>query len=43
MTKFGWNSADNEMITLDDYILNGKYCSTGLAYPFDDNTAVCTY
>lgn len=35
--KFGWSSNDIENPTLDDYIINGQYCKSGLAY-YDKST-----
>lgn len=41
-TLFGWKSVDNDNPTEADFIQNGKYCETGLAYPVNKDTARCT-
>lgn len=44
-TIFGWRqvSSNNSLqITLADYQQNGKYCMSGLAYPFNSTGAKCT-
>ena len=41
-TKFGWYSANTDTPTLDDFMQNGKYCASGLAYPYSANGARCT-
>lgn len=41
-TTFGWEAEDNKNPTLEDFKKNGKYCSSGLAYPVDDDEARCT-
>ena len=44
--KFGWkpagNAANNNNPTEADYIRNGLFCESGLAYPISANEARCT-
>jgi len=40
--KFGWKASDNNNPTEKDFMSNGKYCESGLAYPISDNEAKCT-
>lgn len=40
--EFGWLSEDPKKPTLSDYIINGQYCKSGLAYLVEDqNVARC--
>lgn len=48
-TIFGWSRVSydnpnktNYNLTFDDYQMNGKYCQSGLAYPFNATHAKCT-
>ena len=42
-TVFGWFSKNNNLNpTEDDYIANGKFCSTGMAFNSNLNEATCT-
>lgn len=41
-TSFGWFQEDEKVATLQDYTQNGKYCESGLAFPFTENEAKCT-
>jgi hypothetical protein len=37
--QMGWYSESATAITIEDYIQNGKYCESGLAFPsFTDKT-----
>ena len=40
--SFGWHSEDEDNISIDDFIQNGKYCESGLAYPASKDKGVCT-
>ena len=39
---FGWSSKDENAISIEDFIQNGKYCESGLAYPASIDKGVCT-
>jgi len=43
-TTFGWKDSKNgaDTPTLEDYITNGKFCTSGLAYPINQHEARCT-
>lgn len=41
-TTFGWKASNNKEPTEKDFMINGKYCQSGLAYPVNDYTAKCT-
>jgi hypothetical protein len=41
-TRFGWESASENSPTLADFEKNGKYCASGLAYPYSKDGARCT-
>jgi hypothetical protein len=42
-TTFGWFSKNNNANpTEDDYIANGKFCITGMAFNSNLNEATCT-
>ena len=41
-TKFGWFSESEDEPTLEDFKQNGKYCESGLAYPYSQYGARCT-
>ena len=41
-STFGWKSADPNNIISDDFINNGKYCETGVAYPLSEFEGRCT-
>lgn len=41
-TVFGWKASSNDEPTEADFLLNGKYCQSGLAYPINENSARCT-
>ena len=40
--SFGWHSEDENNISIEDFIQNGKYCESGLAYPASKDKGVCT-
>ena len=40
--KFGWQASNNNNPTEADYIRNGLFCESGLAYPINSNEARCT-
>jgi hypothetical protein len=39
---FGWYQADPNNIVYADFVKNGKYCESGLAFNSAINTAKCT-
>lgn len=39
----GWYSASLTTFTYNDYLINGKYCASGLAFPILDKTGAHTY
>lgn len=41
-TKFGWKATGTAPYSLYDYTVNGKFCTSGLAYPISDHEARCT-
>lgn len=41
-TTFGWSQNASTSITIDDYLRNGLFCESGLAYNAANNTARCT-
>ena len=42
-TVFGWEQLDpSKPPTLQDYTQNGKFCSSGLAYAIDKDSARCS-
>jgi hypothetical protein len=42
-TTMGWKS-DNPLsnLTADDFMINGKYCKSGLAFPIDEFKGNCS-
>jgi len=41
-TKFGWHSENSSFPTEADFVKNGQFCVSGMAYPYSDNGAKCT-
>lgn len=41
-TTLGWYSESKTNPTEEDFKLNGRYCKSGLAYPMNENKAMCT-
>jgi len=39
----GWYSASATNITYNDYLMNGKYCASGLAFPIFNKDNTLTY
>lgn len=38
----GWFSESKDKPTEEDFKQNGRYCKSGLAYPMNENKAMCT-